>query len=73
MNKDFSRFLSISLSSSFELETQIIIADRLGFIKENNSERILEDLSKLQKMIFNFRKKIGWATKMKNFVITFFV
>ena len=72
-DKDFSRFLSISLSSSFELETQLIIANRLGFVKENNSERILEDLSKLQKMIFNFRKKIGWTTKMKNFVMTLFV
>ena len=31
-NKDFSRFLSISLSSAFELETQLIIANRIGFI-----------------------------------------
>ena len=58
-DKDFGRFLSISLSSSFELETQLIIANRLGYISENDSIHILDNLSKLQKMIFVFRKKIG--------------
>lgn len=72
-DKDFSRFLSFSLSSSFELETQLIIADRLGFIEKNASERIMEDLSKLQKMLFVFRKKIGWTTKVKNFIMMFFI
>jgi four helix bundle protein len=57
-NKDFRRFLSISLSSAFELETQLIIARRIGFIKNDNFERIITKLTKVQKMIFVFRNKI---------------
>ena len=33
--KDFNRFLDISLGSSFELETQLIIAKRLDFINDD--------------------------------------
>ncbi|NQU34899.1 MAG: four helix bundle protein [Bacteroidetes bacterium] len=58
-DKDFCRFLSMSLSSSFELETQLIISKRLELIDENNFENILGKVSKLQKMIFGFKKKIS--------------
>jgi four helix bundle protein len=34
--KDFNRFLDVSLSSSFELETQLIIAKKLNFISEED-------------------------------------
>ena len=33
-NKDFSRFIHIAIGSSFELETQLIIAHEIGFIKK---------------------------------------
>lgn len=58
-DKDFRRFLGISLSSSFELETQLIIANRIGYFENEVLDHILEKLSKLQKMIFVFRKKIN--------------
>lgn len=34
-SKDFARFLEIALSSAFELETQIILSNDLGFLNEN--------------------------------------
>lgn len=34
-NKEFSQFISISLGSLAELETQYLLAIRLGFISEN--------------------------------------
>lgn len=58
-DKAFRRFLGISLSSSFELETQLIIANRIGYFENEVLDHILEKLSKLQKMIFVFRKKIN--------------
>lgn len=58
-NKEFRRFLSISLSSSFELETQLIIAKRVGFLKSDDFEMIIKKLIKLQKMIFVFREKLN--------------
>ncbi|NOX86719.1 MAG: four helix bundle protein, partial [Chlorobi bacterium] len=33
-NRDFRRFLAISLGSSFELETQLILSNSFGFISE---------------------------------------
>jgi four helix bundle protein len=72
-DKDFKRFLSISLSSSFELETQLIIANRLGFIESKNFEKSAEKVRKLQKMIFTFRKKMGTIVKLKSFILLLFV
>lgn len=72
-DKDFRRFLGISLSSSFELETQLIIANRVGYLEKEVLDHTLEKLSKLQKMIFVFRKKINVTTKLKNFLISLFI
>lgn len=53
--KDFSHFLSISLSSSYELETQLILAQDLFGI---NSEQIIVSVNELQSMIIGFKKRI---------------
>jgi four helix bundle protein len=34
-NKDFARFLEMSLGSSYELETELILASRLKYIDSN--------------------------------------
>jgi four helix bundle protein len=47
-NKDFSRFLDIALGSSFELETQLIIASRRNYF---STSEIFEDLNLIQKKI----------------------
>lgn len=47
--KDFIRFLQISLGSAFELETHIIICKELSFISE--SEILIEEIQVLQKRI----------------------
>ncbi len=72
-DKDFKRFLSISLSSSFELETQLIIANRLGFVESGNFENSIEKIRKLQKMIFSFRKKLSTIVKLRSFMLSLFV
>jgi len=72
-NKDFRRFLSISLSSAFELETQLIIASRIGFLQKDDFNRIIEKVNIVQKMIFVFRKKLNATTKLKNLVLSFFI
>ncbi len=54
-NKDFNRFLDISLGSSYELETQLILAKDL-FNAESNE--IIKELNELQKMIIGFKKSL---------------
>jgi four helix bundle protein len=58
-DKDFKRFLSIAYGSSYELETQIIIATNLEFIDELKSEKLSGEINELQKMIYSFSVKIG--------------
>jgi four helix bundle protein len=55
---EFKRFLEISLGSSFELETQTIIAERLGFISNDALATELKPLNKLQRQINSLIEKI---------------
>jgi four helix bundle protein len=56
---DFQRFLGIATGSSFELETQLIIAKKLEFLPEQKGMEIEEQLMEIQKMIFNLQKKLN--------------
>ncbi len=56
--KDFSRFLQISLGSSFELETQIEIAKEVGFIDEELYLEIILELNTIQKRIQSLKKYV---------------
>ncbi len=57
-DKDFKRFLSLSYGSSYELETQLIIATNLKFIDRETSKRLRSEVSELQKMIYVFSGKL---------------
>jgi four helix bundle protein len=57
-NKEFRHFLSISLSSSFELETQLLVAYDLGFCKESELNSILDRIQEIQKMTYKFRQNL---------------
>ena len=55
----FSEYLSISLSSSYELKTQLLISERR---KYGNTELLMQTLgliTEVQKMIFTFREKVA--------------
>ena len=54
-NKDFSRFLDISLGSSYELETQLILTHDLFKIE---TDKIIQELNEVQKMIVGFSRKL---------------
>ena len=55
---DFARFLEISLGSAFEVETQILIANQLGYVTAENYEPLLNQLTILQKQINSLISKI---------------
>lgn len=56
--KDFARFLEISLGSCFEIETQLRIAGKLKYIKNEDFEVVLEKIISLQKRIYRLRNKV---------------
>jgi len=53
-DKDFAHFLSIALGSLFELSTQIILSERIGYISHEQSEVLQEKTNKLEMMISGF-------------------
>lgn len=56
--KEFSHFLSISLGSLAELETQLIISDNLNYLDSGLLNDLISKLSSIRKMIFGLKKSI---------------
>lgn len=57
-NKEYLRFLNISLSSLFEMQTQIEIAKNINYVNESNFEKLYEDSREVERMMSSFIKKI---------------
>lgn len=55
-NKEYHRFLGISVASLSELETQLLIAIRLKYI--NDSKELLEEITNLRKIIIGLKKYV---------------
>ncbi|WP_439131362.1 four helix bundle protein [Polaribacter sp.] len=55
-NKDFNRFLEISLGSLFELQTQIILSRYKNYINQIELKKTELKIEELQKMISGFQK-----------------
>lgn len=54
--KDFTRFLQISLGSSYELETHLILCEDLGFINSMLTVSTIKKIQNLQKRIASLIK-----------------
>jgi four helix bundle protein len=57
-DKEFKNFLSIALASSFELETQLILGNRLNFISEEELAPLLTMTEEIQRMIIGLQNKL---------------
>ena len=55
----FNQFLNIAFGSSYELQTQLIISERLNFISKEVNEPILRKLDEIQKMIYVFKENVN--------------
>lgn len=56
--KDFLRYLQISLGSSFELETHLLLCIDLDFLKLENTQIHLITLERIQKRISSLMKYV---------------
>ncbi|KQR72317.1 four helix bundle protein [Pedobacter sp. Leaf176] len=54
----FKYFLNISQGSAFELETQLIISNRLELLDDNLSTGLIEKTTEIQKMIYALDRSI---------------
>ena len=55
-NKEFNRFVNISIGSLFEFQTQIEIAKNINYIDENEFKKLYEESRELEAMIVSFSK-----------------
>ena len=55
---DFARFLDMALGSAFELETQLIVSENLGFVNSKDLQPLLEELTQIQKMINKYNQAL---------------
>ena len=57
-NKDFARFLEMSIGSSYELETELTIASKLNYIGLDVFALLQNKIVEIQKMIIGFKNKL---------------
>jgi four helix bundle protein len=56
--REFGRFLAIACGSIRELETLVIIAQRLGFASAASAEQVLRGTDELARMLFRMRERL---------------
>ena len=57
-DNEHRQFLYIALASSAELETQLIISNRLGFVENEESQELMAELNSISRMLQGLIKSI---------------
>jgi len=55
---DFARFLSIAIGSSYEVQTQIEIAQNIGFMSNETRIKLLDMLEEVERMLKSLKSKV---------------
>lgn len=55
---EFKQFLGIANGSAYELQTQIIIANKLGLVGDDQCAYVLDHIDEIQKMNYNLQKSL---------------
>jgi len=58
-DKSFSHFIDISLGSSFELGTQLLVANHRKYINKNTLNKLEEKIAEFQRMTMGFQNGLG--------------
>ncbi len=56
--KDYNRFIQIALGSTYELETQLLIAEAVNFGDSDLCTQVKNDIDEEQKMLMAFMNKL---------------
>jgi four helix bundle protein len=58
-DRAFAQFLSVALGSAYEVQTQLILAYKLGYLTEEDNESLQGKLGEVQKMLFSLINKFS--------------
>lgn len=56
--KDFARFLSNAQGSASELETELTIAQRLGYLDQSTFDKLIVELDRIGRLITGLNKRL---------------
>ncbi|MEJ7712477.1 MAG: four helix bundle protein [Pyrinomonadaceae bacterium] len=62
-SKEFAQFLSIAQGSASELETELLIAHRLGYLEEQVHHELRTELDSIGRMLIGLSQHLKKATK----------
>jgi four helix bundle protein len=65
-SKEFVRFLSIAQGSGSELETELLIAQRLGYLEQDSYKEMLDELNTIARMIVGLAQHLKRKETMEN-------
>lgn len=57
-NGELIQFLGIATGSAYELQTQIVISERLSLLDATTSNELITDIDELLKMTYSFKQNI---------------
>lgn len=69
-DKEFVHFLSIANGSSFELEIQLLLSERLNLINKEQLNALLMPLDEIQKMNYGLQEHLSKRKPIKNFLLS---
>ena len=58
-NKSFKHFINIALGSSFELQTQLLLACYRQYLSEETTQEIENKIEEFQRMTMSFQNTLG--------------
>ncbi|MDX5338200.1 MAG: four helix bundle protein [Cyclobacteriaceae bacterium] len=61
-SKSFVNSLEVSLGESFELETQMIISERVGILNPEIAREMESDISEVQRMIMGLKNSLEFKS-----------
>jgi len=56
---EYKQFLYVSIGSCAEVQTQLVIASRLGYLKDHDAENLLNRTEEISKMTMGLIKKLS--------------
>lgn len=63
--KEFNHFLGIANGSSYELQTQLVVANRLAILESEILDPLLTQIDELQKMTYGFQQMLDKKMNVK--------
>ena len=58
-NREFKQFLGIAIGSLFELETQLLISQEVGYSNDSEIKNLIDSIGEIHKMLFGLKSSLN--------------